>query len=254
MDALAEAEVAVRKVEGMYPDGFAELLANNHQRMTWQVAQVLDLAPVGSTVIDLGAGAAPFMAACQVLGYNTIVADDYKDEYYADREMASVITTFRELGVTVKEGDIFEPNFADDLPPLDVVTSHDSLEHWHNSPKTLLHTLWARMTDTGVMWIGAPNSANLRKRIAGPLGKAKWSAMADWYEQPVFRGHVREPDVEDLRYIGEDLGARKIRIDGRNWIAHRHRKEAIRRVAPTLDRVLASTPSLCTDLYLYAYK
>ena len=30
--------------------------------------------------------------------------------------------------------------------------------------------------------------------------------MAHWYEPELFRGHVREPDVDDLRYIARDMG------------------------------------------------
>ena len=43
--------------------------------------------------------------------------------------------------------------------------------------------------------VGVPNCVNLRKRLTVPLGRGKWSPMADWYEQPSFRGHVREPDA-----------------------------------------------------------
>ena len=64
---------------------------------------------------------------------------------------------------------------------------------------------------------------NLRKRITVPLGYGKWSRMEDWYEEDRFRGHVREPDVADLRYIGADLDLKNIEILGRNWLGYQSR-------------------------------
>jgi hypothetical protein len=79
------------------------------------------------------------------------------------------------------------------------------MEHWHHSPKALFGQLMRALRPGGLFFLGVPNCVNLRKRLMVPLGRGKWSPMGDWYEQPVFRGHVREPDVDDLWYIARDL-------------------------------------------------
>jgi hypothetical protein len=57
----------------------------------------------------------------------------------------------------------------------------------------------------------------IRKRLTVPFGSGKWSSMADWYEDPIFRGHVREPDVDDLFYIAREVGLVDVYIKGRHW-------------------------------------
>lgn len=62
--------------------------------------------------------------------------------------------------------------------------------------------------------LGVPNCVSLRKRLTVPFGYGKWSSMADWYELPVFRGNVREPDVADLVFIARDIRLVDIRNIG----------------------------------------
>jgi hypothetical protein len=78
--------------------------------------------------------------------------------------------------------------------------------------------------------------------------------MAEWYEPPVFRGHVREPDVDDLRYIAGDLGLEKTQIFGRNWLGYGHRSWVMRGLMPLADVALRLRPSVCSDIYLVGNK
>jgi hypothetical protein len=94
------------------------------------------------------------------------------------------------------------------------------------------------------------NCANLRKRITLLPGWGKWSAMQDWYDAPRFRGHVREPDVEDLRYIARDMELTQVRILGRNWAGRGSPRRLIRMITPFVDSMLRLRSSLCSDLYL----
>ena len=102
----------------------------------------------------------------------------------------------------------------------DVITSFDSMEHWHHSPKRLFQEVMRVLKPSGRFILGVPNCVNLRKRLTVPFGFGKWSSIDDWYEQETFRGHVREPDVEDLRYIANDMGLMELQILGRNWMAY----------------------------------
>src|SRR5262249_23689895 len=74
--------------------------------------------------------------------------------------------------------------------------------------------------------------------------------MEDWYQEPEFRGHVREPDVADLRYIALDMGLREVQILGRNWMGYVSRSGFVRLATWIADRPLRMFPSLCADIYL----
>lgn len=238
-----------------YPETYRPILRANRSRLIWQVEMVLKHVPPGGELLDIGAGIVPFMLLCARRGYTCTIVDDLADNTYDNDDTRTVLALFADAGIKVVTGDAFSDSqgeFAD--KSFNLVTSHDSLEHWHNSPKTLLHQLWGQMMPNGLLWIGVPNCVNLRKRITVPFGYNKWSTMADWYEEPMFRGHVREPDVDDLRYIARDLGARKVEILGKNWLGYRHPSPMIRRITPFIDRIMQLKPSVCTDLNLFAWK
>jgi hypothetical protein len=74
--------------------------------------------------------------------------------------------------------------------------------------------------------------------------------MEDWYEQEHFRGHVREPDVQDLGYIAEDMGLTQVQITGRNWSGYRSRRPWVRALTPAVDVFLRVFPSMCSNIYM----
>jgi hypothetical protein len=92
--------------------------------------------------------------------------------------------------------------------------------------------------------LATPNCVNLRARIGVPFGYGKWSPMTSYYESESFRGHVREPDVDDLRYIAKDLGLRSVRILGRNW----------RPIPGLVKRLIQLRPSFCFSIYMAGRK
>jgi hypothetical protein len=102
----------------------------------------------------------------------------------------------------------------------------------------------------GLFVLGVPNCVNLRKRITVPFGIGKWSHMRDWYEPAVFRGHVREPDVQDLKYIAGDMQLKNYRIIGRNWLGYSSKSRLVRKLTLFTDYLLRMRPSLCSDIYL----
>jgi len=118
----------------------------------------------------------------------------------------------------------------------------------------MFHQLMTALKPNGLFIIGGPNCVNLRKRLTVPFGVGKWTPMSDWYEVEQFRSHVREPDVDDLRYVAADLGLRDIKIIGRNWTGYRSKFRAARIITPFIDRFLRFWPSLCSDIYLVGRK
>jgi hypothetical protein len=87
-----------------------------------------------------------------------------------------------------------------------------------------------------------------------PLGIGEWTSMRDWYETETFRGHVREPSVNNLKYIACDMGLTQVKILGRNWQGYLSQKPLIRLAARILDYPLRLRPSLCSNLYMTGRK
>jgi SAM-dependent methyltransferase len=208
-----------------------------------------------STICDLGGGVGLFSVGCAALGFKRVILiDDFNDP--VNRGVgASVLDLHRRHGVEVASRDVIAEGLGDVLRGgADVITTFDSMEHWHHSPKRLFQEVVASLRSGGTFILGVPNSVNMRKRITIPFGVGKWSQMQDWYDPATFRGHVREPDVDDLRYIANDMGLVDLSIFGRNWQGHKSQSRAIRFATRILDRPLRLRASLCSDIYLVGKK
>jgi SAM-dependent methyltransferase len=241
-----------------YPPLLRRAFAPSLPRTAWHIETVREAAGEGATVVDVGGAVSLFAPACAALGMRAILIDDQFDDPY-DREVSDakrevLARVIRPLGVIVMRRDIGADGVG--IPPesADAFTSFHVLEHLSRSPKAALHEMWKALRPGGVLLIGTPNSANLRKRISALFGRAKWSSMQDWYELPVFRGHVREPDVDDLRYIARDLRIDEVRVAGRNWMGTESPRPLRRAAARMADRALRLRPQLCSDIYLLGRK
>lgn len=199
---------------------------------------------------DLGGGIGLFSVSCAALGIKrTVLVDDFKDAVN-DRLGASILDLHRRHGVEVVSRDVVVSGIRDIEGTFDVITTFDSMEHWHHSPKRLFGEVVEKLKPGGVFVLGVPNRANLRKRIALLFGKGEWSHMQDWYEAEIFRGHVREPDIDDLRYIARDLGLAEVEIHGRNWLGYHSPNMLLQFAARMVDYPLRFIPALCSDIYL----
>ena len=219
-------------------------------RIDFQLAVIRERIPPPAKIVDLGAGMGLFPIAAVKSGYTFYAVDDYKDPInfvVGD----SALNVLRRHGVNIVEQSVFDPlPFAEGS--IDVICSFHSIEHWHQSPKSLFARCVRILRPGGVFFLGGPNCANLRKRITVPLGRGKWSQMNDWYEQERFRGHVREPDVDDLLYIARDMGLVNVRTYGRNYLGMESPKYG--KMAQILDPLLRHLPSLCSDIFIAGNK
>jgi SAM-dependent methyltransferase len=177
------------------------------------------------------------------------LVDDFDDAVNHKYPIDS-LGVHKRYGVKVVSVDVLKGRLDFAPGSLDAVTTFDSMEHWHSSPKVLFHTLMKVLRPGGFFMLGVPNCVNLRKRVTLPFGVGKWSSVEEWYEPPVFRGHVREPDVDDLRYIARDLGLIDVKTFGRNWLGYASRYGWVRTLVPYADRLLQMRPSLCSDIYV----
>lgn len=199
---------------------------------------------------DLGGGIGLFTLGCARYGLKrTVLIDDFKDAIN-DSVGEGVLSLHKAAGVSIYSRDVVTQGIEDVPGEFDVITCFDSMEHWHRSPKSLFQQVRSKLRPNGVFFLGVPNCVNLRKRLTIPLGYGAWSSMQDWYEPPIFRGHVREPSASDLKYVAKDMQLGEVTIFGRNWNMPRF-PYPLRRIA---DLTLRAVPTLCSTIYLSGRK
>lgn len=200
------------------------------------------------SALDIGGGYGPFAVLLASLGMRVVSLDEFSHPYFAERLDHRQVA--EDAGVELVRHDAASGQplpFSDGT--FDAVVSVDSMEHWHHSPKPLLREVMRVLSPGGLFVLGVPNAVNVRKRVTVALGRSNWSHFEDWYDEPVFYGHVREPTVADLDRIAVDMGLVGWRVVGRNWLGYRGSR-AKGRVAAVLDPVLRRRPTLCANIYL----
>lgn len=197
-------------------------------------------------VADLGGGVGLFSVGMAGMGVKrSVLVDDFGDPVNRRMGEDDPLKIHEQEGVEIVSRDVIAVGIGDLPGTFDVITSFESMEHWHHSPKRLFGEVIDKLNPEGSFVLGVPNCSDLAKRILTPLGRAKWSYMDTWYEQEVFRGHVREADVDDLRYIARDLGLRDTKILGRYFPGESHLPALIGAAMNALH-----IPSLCSSIYL----
>ena len=244
----------LREIAGEYPGALQfpdYYLEADIARIRFQVQLITSAKGADVDVCDVGGGVGLFSVAAAQAGMRVTVIDDFGDH---PDVIGNAIGILQRRGVGIISDDPLAHGFPFGPETLDVVTCFASMEHWHQSPKKLFREIRDALRPGGLFILSGPNCVNLRKRITVPLGHGKWTPLHDWYEAPVFRSHVREPDVADLRYIANDMGLRDVRIIGRNWIGYMHPSKLVRFFMPLVDPILQLRPTLCSDIYMLGTK
>ena len=257
----AELQAALERVADAYPAVpsrvpdvmLPEQMKRTIPRIAFCLRAVADRVGVGARVADVGGGLSLFAPGAATLGFESILVDDFREGWFSET-YPDVTKAFESLGVRILSEDVLSPDFGFPSDSLDAVTLFDVIEHLHKSPRPLLHKLMDALKPGGLMFIGVPNCVNLRKRLTVPFGVGQWSPIESWYDEPVFRGHVREPDVADLRYIARDLNLKDPQIVGRNWLGYGSRFQWVRILLPLADKILQVAPGLCSNIYLMGRK
>jgi SAM-dependent methyltransferase len=249
----AEVEVGLREIARTYPPSLIERELVDVKRIAFHVTEVGRRMGSDIELVDVGGGIGLFTLGCARCGMRATLIDDFLDPVVACVG-PSVLDVHRRAGVRVVARDAVRDGLGLRPSSVDVVTCFDSMEHWHNSPKRLFAEIMATLKPGGLFFLSGPNCVNARKRLTVPFGYGKWTAMEEWYEERVFRGHTREPDVEDLLYIARDMGLHRVEVFGRNWLGYANRSRTVRAATPFLDRVLRWVPQLCSDIYLAGYR
>lgn len=217
------------------------------QRIAYDMSIVINRKGTDLTVVDVGAGTGLWNLGFAALGARSIFVDAFFENPYKEE----FLRLFDRHGVEVIERDVSRDGLTLPKGSVDVVANFHFMEHLHHSPKRLFHSLVDSLKPGGLFVLAGPNCVNIRKRVTGLIGKCKWSSMEHWYEADTFYGHVREPDVDDFRYIANDLGLDSYDIYGRNFLGLSHRGLK-RGLAQAADIPLRRRPNLCSDIYLVA--
>lgn len=237
------------EVASTYPSHMIDGQLRDVERISYNISLAVNgHDPNGLSICDIGGGLGLFSTGCAALGMKVTLIDDFRDPVNF-RLGSEPLSVHQKLGVTVESRDVIEQGI-EDLPQFDIITSFDSMEHWHNSPKKLFSQVRKHLKPGGRFVLGVPNCVNLRKRLTVPLGYGKWTSMEQWYEQPRFREHVREPDVDDLYYIARDMNLSDVHVHGRNWVGRNSGNPVIRLGTMLVDKPLRLFPTLCGDIYL----
>lgn len=209
-----------------------------------------------SKVCDLGGGVGFFAVGCARIGMTATVVDDEEDgcfmESHPHAEGRAKIK--RETPIAFIQRDLIRDGIDFVEGSFDAFTCLDVMEHFHNSPKRLFAQASHALRPGGTFVLVSPNCNDLRHRVTTVLGRGTWSSMEAWYESDVFRGHVREPSISDLRCIARDMGWEVRRILGTNFSAYIHPQPIVRKLAPLWDCFAGWRPSLCGDIALVARK
>jgi len=158
--------------------------------------------PVGSEILDFGAGSCDKTAMMSLQGFNVTAFDDWGDDWYTFGDNESKILTFAEqcaINYIKKFEQIAEKKY-------DAIVLNNVVEHLHDSPRVLLNELLRSLKSGGYLFIAVPNAANFRKRIAIMLGKTNYPSYESffWSADP-WRGHVREYVESDLIKLAKFL-------------------------------------------------
>jgi SAM-dependent methyltransferase len=182
----------------------------------------VELLSSGSRILDFGAGPCEKAAVLSRLGYQCTAIDDLQDDWHAIGNNRERVREFAK-----KQG--IELIVADHLPmslrqgQFDMVMIHDVIEHFADSPRSLLLDLIGALRSGGFLYITVPNAANLRKRLLVIGGQTNYPRYAAYFwSGDIWRGHKREYVKDDLAQLGKYLGLRQILLKGQH-----HRMRAL---------------------------
>lgn len=190
--------------------------------------------------------------ALVAMGFRSIMIDDFRNPGYFDSDKRHAMPV--DYGVESIQRDAAQEGV--DFPPesVDAFVSLHSIEHWHRGPKKALDTMMDALKPGGLLLLAGPNANDFAKRITVPLGLAEWAPFEEWYAQPVYRSHVHELTVRDLRRIAEDLRLVDVSIFGTCVSGLLSPSRLVRAIMRPLDYLFRLRPSLCTEIYLQGRK
>jgi len=165
---------ALNKVAHEYPQNMIGGQVRDITRIAFNIGLVLTAAkpktPSELEICDLGGGVGLFSVGCAALGFRrSVLVDDFNDSVNQGAGDA-ILNVHRSYGVEIVSRDVVARGIRDLQGNFDVMTTFDSMEHWHRSPKKLFAEVIDKLKPGGIFVLGVPNCVNLRKRLTVPFG------------------------------------------------------------------------------------
>jgi SAM-dependent methyltransferase len=223
----------------------------------------------GTVCVDLGAGLSYFGLLASHLGIEVVLVDDFGGGGGVLRSQTEltrrILGSFEKCGLRIVSQDLLSAPLPFGNGTAGIVTSFHSIEHWHHSPRRLFQEVRRILQPGGILTIACPNSVNLRKRLAVLAGYSNLAPLEEWYVDgdPVFRGHVRELTVRELRLLAAWNQFSLVSVGGSNFIgleapwldsvspATRFLYRAAARIA---DPLMRAFPQFCSDIHIVGRK
>lgn len=240
------------EVSRQYPDDLKDAELAQVDRYAYHVGLVYIH---GGKLIDIGSGIGAFPMICQSLGMEVTIVDDFQDDVNFSYNNDAILSVHRSYGVEVFNADALKVTLPFGGGTIDCISTFDSIEHWHHSPKQLFEEVTRVLKPGGRFVIGAPNAVNLLKRIRVLLGKSNYVSWKEfYYNGNPFRGHVREPILQDLLDSMTWNGLKPVACFGKNWMAIDKYREFRTWFGKQALKTLETFPTLCSDLYVVGVK
>ena len=171
----------LRNIANQYPKDMMDEQIRDISRISFNIGVALDAAKPKHhselELCDLGGGIGLFSAGCAAYGMKrTVLVDDF-DNLVNHRVRASILDLHRSFGVEVIVCDVVGDGIRDIVGTFDIITTFDSMEHWHHSPKGF----FTKLLKTQSGWSICPGCAKLReyeKAYYSPsrYRKVEWNA------------------------------------------------------------------------------
>ena len=233
------------------------VLTDHFKRLSFEFS-ILDFSKCDNvSFLDVGGGDG-LLAGLINYAYGKIdcyVVDDYQDQNSYEKEL---IDYLKERGVNFINADAsLDQCFISTISSkkkIYIISCLNSIEHWHNSPAEFLINSYENIKKGGKLVLAFPNNSNIKKRLLAVIGKTSWSNFDYWFDNKEFRGHIREPNVKDLKLIAMRVGCDNFNLYGRNYLGFFNPNQLVRILTNILDPFLRFIPSLCSDLYIVMNK
>lgn len=218
--ADAKRRMSIDAVMPVFPfRGYMEPMRDAYEAIS---ANCLRLLPPGAKILDFGAGPCEKAAILSRLGYRCTAVDDFNDDWHqipGNREKMLDFAKAHDVELIISHGipsSLPKSSFA-------MVMMHDIIEHFANSPRSLLIALMQLLQPEGYLYITAPNAVNLRKRVLVLSGRTNYPRYpAYFWSGESWRGHKREYVKDDLAQLCKFLGLRPSLLKGEH-----HRMRAL---------------------------
>ena len=207
----------------------------------------------GMRILDLGSGAMEKPAVFRKLGFDCYAIDDLQDPWHQRGNHRAEIKQFAAMnGINFHLGSFETAESSFPNASFDVVSSFNTIEHLHGSPRALLNAMGHLARPNGLILLVMPNAVNLRKRLDVLRGRTNYVNISQYFHQiGEWRGHVREFTLNEMRYICESTGFHVVHCRAFETLAFDKLGSLLRQFYLAITSLL---PTLRTSLLVIAQK